>query len=794
MPESPQNRPPQGPGQRGPNEPPGFNWRLAILLGAAFAILAVALFTNTGDKPEPITYREFRELWDKGRIVTDDPQNRPLKVLTGEASLDAKVTGWVKPEREVDPSQPPTVQPFRVEFVRSQEPEVLEILGDTLPRRQRTEVLPESVTESATGPESMGGVEVYTLPEFRRQVALGHLDPSAGEQPLTLHTTDSDAVLTGVMKVPVLKPLEAGADGEKPKGRRFLVETSMMLQSEELNRLLKGTDAKFIRQTDFVGKVLFALLPVLLIVLLLFFLFRQQMKAAGRGAMSFGKSKARLLTRDHNKVTFKDVAGIQEAKEELWEIVDFLRDPRKFQKLGGSIPKGVLMVGPPGTGKTLLARAIAGEADVPFFSISGSDFVEMFVGVGASRVRDMFEQGKKHAPCLIFIDEIDAVGRHRGHGLGGGHDEREQTLNQLLVEMDGFDTQEGIIIIAATNRPDVLDPALLRPGRFDRQVTVSLPDVKGREEILGVHAKKIKLAPGTDLQVIARGTPGFSGAELANLINEAALLAARKGLNAVTLPELEEARDKVRWGRERRSLALSEEEKKTTAYHEAGHALLLATLEHTDPLHKVTIIPRGPYLGAAFHLPKEDKYHFHKLQGLEQLVVTMGGRVAEEIVFGDVTSGASGDIRQATSLARKMVCEWGMSDELGMVEYGENQGEVFLARDISRDRNYSEATAQKIDGEIKRVIDRAYADAKRILLEKRDKLELIAQALLEYETLDASHIMDLIEYGEMRNPPTSPRPPSLPDEPPQKAKAPKADGAQEDDDGPLPGEVVGAPA
>ncbi|MDA7532237.1 ATP-dependent zinc metalloprotease FtsH [Akkermansiaceae bacterium] len=522
------------------------------------------------------------------------------------------------------------------------------------------------------------------------------------------------------------------------------------------------------------GKIMMSLLPVLLLIVLIFFLFRHQMKSAGRGAMSFGKSKAKLLTMDQQKVTFKDVAGIQEAKEELFEIVDFLRDPQKFQALGGTIPKGVLMVGPPGTGKTLLARAIAGEAEVPFFSISGSDFVEMFVGVGASRVRDMFEQGKKSAPCLVFIDEIDAVGRHRGHGMGGGHDEREQTLNALLVEMDGFDTQEGVIIIAATNRPDVLDPALLRPGRFDRQVTVALPDVKGREQILGVHTKKIKLAAGTDLGLIARGTPGFSGAELANLINEAALLAARKGIKAVTLAEMEEARDKVRWGRERRSLALSDKEKKNTAYHEAGHAILNEILDHTDPLHKVTIIPRGPSLGSTMFLPDEDKFNYRKNELLSQLIVLMGGRVAEEIIFGDVTNGAMGDIRMATSLARKMVCEWGMSTDLGMVEYGDGGGGGFLARDMmSQSKNYSEDTAQKIDNEIKDFIDHAYKEAERLLKENRILLDKISEALLEFETLDAQHIKDLIEHGEMKDPPKPPEPPEIPDDM-QKEKAPES--------------------
>jgi len=482
-----------------------------------------------------------------------------------------------------------------------------------------------------------------------------------------------------------------------------------------------------------------------------------------------------MLARDRNRVTFKDVAGVEEAKEEVQEIVDFLKDPKKFQKLGGRIPKGVLMVGPPGTGKTLLARAIAGEADVPFFSISGSDFVEMFVGVGASRVRDMFEQGKKSAPCIIFIDEIDAVGRHRGHGLGGGHDEREQTLNALLVEMDGFDTQEGVIIIAATNRPDVLDPALLRPGRFDRQITVNLPDVKGREEILRVHAKRVKLAEGVDLGVVARGTPGYSGAELANVINEAALLAARRGLKAITMAEMEEARDKVRWGKERRSLAISEKEKENTAYHEAGHALLCEVLEYTDPLHKVTIIPRGPSLGSTMYLPVEDKYTNRKNELLDRLVVIMGGRVAEEIVFGDVTNGATGDIRMATGIARKMVCEWGMSERLGMVEYGEHEDYVFLGRDISRSRAYSEATAQEIDREVKRLCDDSYQRAMKVLTQRKETLVAIAKALLEYETLDGSQIREILNNGRLVNPPP-PISPVKRDEQPHEATRPEPEG------------------
>ena len=515
-------------------------------------------------------------------------------------------------------------------------------------------------------------------------------------------------------------------------------------------------------ESSVMGSMLVSLLPVFLLLLLLYFLFRQQIKMAGKGALNFGKSRAKMMARDKNKITFKDVAGVEEAKDEVQELVEFLKDPKKFQKLGGRIPKGVLMVGSPGTGKTLLARAIAGEADVPFFSISGSDFVEMFVGVGASRVRDMFEQGRKSAPCLIFIDEIDAVGRHRGHGIGGGHDEREQTLNALLVEMDGFDAQEGIIIIAATNRPDVLDPALLRPGRFDRQVIVSLPDVRGREEILKVHARKVKVADDVDLAVVARGTPGYSGAELANVVNEAALIAARKNQKGINQADFEEARDKVRWGRERRSMAISEKEKENTAYHEAGHAILLLKLKHTDPLHKVTIIPRGPSLGSTMWLPAEDRLTFRRNELLDKIVVAMGGRVAEEIAFGDVTIGASGDIRGATNIARKMVCEWGMSERLGMVGYTEQQEEVFLGRDLGRQRDYSDATAQAIDGEVKRLIDEAYQKAKEILLAHRREMEILAKALLEYETLDGLQTREIVETGSMKSPPQA-RPPKLPE-------------------------------
>jgi cell division protease FtsH len=510
------------------------------------------------------------------------------------------------------------------------------------------------------------------------------------------------------------------------------------------------------------GLFLNTIFPFLLIVALLYFFIFRQIKMAGKGAMSFGKSRARMLNKEKNKITFKDVAGVEEAKEEVSELVEFLKDPKKFQKLGGRIPKGILMVGAPGTGKTLLAKAIAGEADASFFSISGSDFVEMFVGVGASRVRDMFEQARKNTPCLIFIDEIDAVGRSRGHGWGGGNDEREQTLNALLVEMDGFDTQDGIIIIAATNRPDVLDPALLRPGRFDRQIMVSLPDVRGREAILKVHARNVKLDPVANLAVIARGTPGYSGADLANLLNEAALLAARLGKKSIGMTELEEARVKVRMGRERRSMAMSEENKKITAWHEAGHALVNVLLENTDPLHKVTIIPRGQSLGSTMSLPEEDVLNCRKKEMLDYIAVAMAGRIAEEIVSGDISSGAAGDIQQATRVAHSMVCQWGMSDLLGMVQYGNDGDHVFLGRDMAQRNEYSEATAQQIDAEVKRIINEACDRAKSVITMHRDKLEIIANALLEYETLDGSQVMDIVKTGTFTRPPADPKidPPS----------------------------------
>jgi len=523
------------------------------------------------------------------------------------------------------------------------------------------------------------------------------------------------------------------------------------------------------------------------LILAVWIFFMRQMQGSGGKAMGFGKSKAKLLTEAHGRVTFEDVAGVDEAKEDLEEIVEFLRDPQKFQRLGGRIPRGVLLVGPPGTGKTLLARAIAGEANVPFFTISGSDFVEMFVGVGASRVRDMFEQAKKNAPCIIFIDEIDAVGRHRGAGLGGGNDEREQTLNQLLVEMDGFESNEGIILIAATNRPDVLDPALLRPGRFDRQIVVPNPDVVGREKILKVHARKVPLAPDVDLKTVARGTPGFSGADLMNLVNEAALLAARRGKRIVMMSEFEDAKDKVMMGAERRTLVMTEDEKRLTAYHEGGHAIVALNVVATDPVHKATIIPRGRALGMVMQLPERDKLSMSLEQMTSRLAIMMGGRVAEEMTFGKekVTSGAASDIEQATRLARMMVTRWGLSEELGTVSYGENQEEVFLGHSVSRQQNISEETAQKIDAEIRRLVEAGLTEARHILSEHRDDLETLAQGLLEYETLAGDEIKALLvgkppirDTGDDAPPPKASAVPST--------KGPKTKGATDQEpDAPL---------
>ncbi len=530
-----------------------------------------------------------------------------------------------------------------------------------------------------------------------------------------------------------------------PEGREPNLRTYAPAYNDLVSDLRKA-NVKITAEEPREGSLLVILLqwaPIIFLIGLWIFIMRQ-MQTGGNRALAFGKSRAKLLTPNQKKVTFKDVAGCEEAKEELAEIIDFLKEPSKFQKLGGKIPKGVLMMGPPGTGKTLLARAVAGEANVPFFSISGSDFVEMFVGVGASRVRDLFEQGKKNAPCIIFIDEIDAVGRHRGAGLGGGHDEREQTLNALLVEMDGFEGNDGVILVAATNRPDVLDPALLRPGRFDRRVVVDRPDVKGREGILKVHTKSIPLSDDVDLSVIARGTPGFAGADLANLVNEAALAAARVDKKKVAMTDFNFAKDKVLMGAERRSMVMSDEEKRVTAHHEGGHAIIAAMEEHTDPLHKVTIIPRGRALGVTQQLPLEDKYTYSKEYIEAELAVMMGGRLAEEICIGRITTGASNDFEKATGIARRMVCEWGMS-EMGPMSFGRGEGEIFLGRDFARQPDYSEDTARKIDDEVNRIVTAAYGRGKRIIVEYRAALEEIAKQLLEKESLDGEEIYDIIE-------------------------------------------------
>jgi len=540
--------------------------------------------------------------------------------------------------------------------------------------------------------------------------------------------------------------------------------------------------------TDF----LFSLLPFILIIGLLYFLFVRQLRMAGKGALNFGKSKAKMLTRESEKILFRDVAGCDEAKEEVSEVVDFLKDPKRFRKIGGKIPKGVLMVGPPGTGKTLLAKAVAGEADVPFFSISGSDFVEMFVGVGAARVRDMFEQGRKSSPCLIFIDEIDAVGRQRGAGLGGGNDEREQTLNSLLVEMDGFDGHEGVIIIAATNRPDVLDNALLRPGRFDRQVVIDLPDLEGREAILKVHAKKIKLCDDVELNSLARATAGFSGADLANLLNEGALIAARRRKKVVERIDLDDAREKISFGRERRRV-MDDEDRKIIAYHEAGHAIVQAVVDDgLLPIHKVTIIPRGQSLGSTMFTPKKDILNHSKRRVLNQICCAMGGRAAEEIEIGDVTSGAAGDIRMATNIARSMVCDWGMSD-LGMISFGDKQDQVFLGKELSRAQNYSEETAQKIDVEIKRVIDDQYKRAKGILQENLSALHASAEALLEHETVEGKHIHEILEHGKLISPVIKSQPEEQKEEIAEETPASDAETDKGDDVNPG-GEPAGMPA
>ena len=569
--------------------------------------------------------------------------------------------------------------------------------------------------------------------------------------------------------------------GVKSDGKRFT--TYAPSDPWMVSDLLKNgvvIEAKPEEEPSFLMNLFVSWFPMLLLIGVWIFFMRQMQGGGKGGAFSFGKSRARMLDESTNQVTFADVAGCDEAKEEVSELVEFLRDPGKFQKLGGRIPRGVLMVGNPGTGKTLLARAIAGEAKVPFFSISGSDFVEMFVGVGAARVRDMFDQAKKSAPCIIFIDEIDAVGRQRGAGLGGGNDEREQTLNQLLVEMDGFEGTAGVIVIAATNRPDVLDPALLRPGRFDRQVVVPLPDIRGREQILMVHMRKVPIAPDVRADILARGTPGFSGADLANLVNEAALFAARGNKRLVDMDDFERAKDKIIMGAERRSIVMPEEERRNTAYHESGHAVVAKLLPKTDPVHKVTIIPRGRALGVTMQLPTEDRYSMNREGILQNISVLFGGRIAEEVFMGQMTTGASNDFERATEMARRMVTQWGMSDALGPMVYGENEGEVFLGRSVTTHKNVSETTMQKVDAEIRRIIDEQYALARRLIEENRDKIETMAKALLEWETIDADQINDIMEGKQPRPPKPSQSTPVPPtDSTPTAPATPTAHPAQE---------------
>ena len=593
--------------------------------------------------------------------------------------------------------------------------------------------------EISTANRALSSVDdlISAAQEDRIEKAIIQSDPKGGEEWYSVN----GKVLNPAFEV----------DEKQYKSLPFLVK-GRITESEykQLRSLLGGRLTEKPSSTIWTD-LLFSLLPFLLIIGLLYFLFVRQLRMAGKGALNFGKSKAKMLTRENEKIVFDDVAGCDEAKEEVSEIVDFLKDPKRFRKIGGTIPKGVLMVGPPGTGKTLLAKAVAGEADVPFFSISGSDFVEMFVGVGAARVRDMFEQGRKSAPCLIFIDEIDAVGRQRGAGLGGGNDEREQTLNSLLVEMDGFDGHEGVIIIAATNRPDVLDNALLRPGRFDRQVVIDLPDLEGREAILKVHAKKIKLSDDVELISLARATAGFSGADLANLLNEGALIAARRRKKVVERIDLDDAREKITFGRERRRV-MDDEDRKIIAYHEAGHAIVQAEIDDgLLPIHKVTIIPRGQSLGSTMFTPKKDILNHSKRRVINQICCAMGGRAAEEIEIGDITSGAAGDIRMATNIARSMVCDWGMSD-LGMISFGDKQDQVFLGKELSRAQNYSEETAQKIDIAIKSIIDDQYSRAKKILEDKIDALHASAQALLEHETIEGKHVHEILEHGKIISP------------------------------------------
>lgn len=752
-PQQPSNRPPSQ-----PNKPatPTPNWGVWVLILLIVGVLAYAFIgpNSMGFGSKKLTLAEFTSLYRDGRIVQDN-KKFPLEVVLSDSSLD----GTIYANRYIDKVKPTKITEHTFYMPFSTEDNIKGLMNDLGITDIADDTLEEAPTALARIEAKHQRIDLATFKRLAQEGRLQPLEHNGIKTPAPqIFYNGNQGVVVGTYITRTWPALDSQPNMLEKVEVPFSREMERDKVMELLGNVAVRTDSSTWRT------ILVNLLPILLVLLILFFIFRSQTGGSGpRSAMNFGKSRARLNSPGSNKITFKDVAGVSEAKEEVWEIVEFLRNPAKFRNLGGVIPKGILMVGPPGTGKTLLARAIAGEADVPFYTISGSDFVEMFVGVGASRVRDMFSEAKKHSPCLIFIDEIDAVGRHRGHGLGGGHDEREQTLNALLVEMDGFSATENVIVIAATNRADVLDPALLRPGRFDRQVTVSLPDVQGREQILRVHARKVKMAENVDLKPIARATVGFSGAELANLINEAALLAARKDMPAITNDELEEAREKVRWGRERRSLAISDKEKRMTAVHEAGHAICILKTEASDPLHKVTIIPRGPALGVTMSLPGEDQFSWHRSEMLDRIVICMGGRCAEEIVYGDVSSGASGDIHTATDIARRMVCEFGMSSRLGPVEYGSSHGEVFLARDISQNtKNYSEHTAQIIDEEIQRIVQGGYDRSIQILRDNRDKLDLITDALVTYETLSGDQVRELLENGTMSSPPDKTSPPPVP--------------------------------
>ncbi len=735
MPLPPQKKPDSSSGS------PNYGVLILVAIISGILLLAFTMDGGMGSSARNITMDAFRQDFREGLVVLTQPKDFPVVVTTNDATNESTLTAYLYKKKPNFPTAK-----FYMPFTASDNVSALcNRFGIT--------------AEQQTGaPDTEGGERVWSTDDFARLGEEGRI--ILRPDPPVIYTSGKECVIVGQYR-------------KNPEGKVIAREVEAVrvvfnreFQGKEVRDLL-GSNAVYKVESNTWSVLLINCLPVILLVALFVFFFRSQNGGPG-GAMKFGRSRARLLDPGKNRVTFNDVAGISEAKEEVWEIVEFLRNPKKFRNLGGTIPKGVLMVGPPGTGKTLLARAIAGEAEVPFYTISGSDFVEMFVGVGASRVRDMFAEAKKHSPCLIFIDEIDAVGRHRGHGVGGGHDEREQTLNALLVEMDGFTANENVIVIAATNRVDVLDPALLRPGRFDREVQVNLPDAAGREQILKVHARKIKMAEGVNLSPIARATTGFSGAELANLVNEAALIAARRNATAVAQADLEEAREKVRWGRERRSLEISDKEKRNTAVHEAGHAvcLLKTALAKSLPLHKVTVIPRGPALGVTMMLPEEDKHSEYESELLDYIVMAMGGRCAEQVVFGDVSGGARADIMQATSIARKMVCVYGMSPKLGPVEYSSGaHSEVFLARDMVQGRSFSEHTAQIIDEEVQRIVTENYQRALDILTENKERLLLIADKLIEFETLSGKQVAELLETGEMSDPPVREQPPEIPAEP-----------------------------